>query len=114
MKIKTAQKGDVAVLSVSGKVMGGPDHETFHEEVKRLLADGHRNVLLDFGKVPWINSTGLGIIISGYASIKQAGGRLMICNLNERVLSLFYTARIHDLFEVKESTEKALAAFAGD
>ena len=112
MKFKTSQNGDVTTLAISGKIMGGPDHDKFHAEIKSLIADGHLNVLLDFAKVPWINSTGLGILISGYASLKQADGRLVICNLNERVLSLFYTAQLHDIFETHDSTEAAMEAFA--
>jgi anti-sigma B factor antagonist len=112
MKFSESQNGDVTILAISGKIMGGPDHDKFHEEIKRLIGDGRLKVLLDFAKVPWINSTGLGILISGYASLKTADGRLMICNVNDRVLSLFYTAQLHDIFETHESTEKAMAAFA--
>jgi anti-sigma B factor antagonist len=112
MRFKTSQQGDVTILAISGKVMGGPDRDKFHDEIKKLIGDGHLKVLLDFAKVPWINSTGLGILISGYASLKNAGGRMMICNVNDRVLSLFYTAQLHDIFETHEDKQEALAAFA--
>jgi len=112
MKFKAGQEGDVTILTINGKIMGGPDHEKFHAEMKRLISEGRLKILLDFAKVPWINSTGLGILISGYASLKQAEGRMMICNVNERVLSLFYTAQLHDLFETHKTTEEALKAFA--
>ncbi|MBU0741202.1 STAS domain-containing protein [bacterium] len=112
MRFKTSNQDDVAILAISGKIMGGSDRDKFHDEIKRLIAAGQRKVLLDFGSVPWINSTGLGILISGYASLKQAGGRLMICNVNDRVLSLFYTAQLHDIFETHETKDKALEGFA--
>ena len=111
MKLKSHQEGDVTILSISGKIMGGPDYEKFHAEMKEHIAEGRKKILLDFSHVPWINSTGLGILISGYASLKQAEGRMMVCNVNERVLSLFYTAQIHDLFETHTSTEEALKSF---
>ena len=112
MRFKTSQQDDVSILAISGKIMGGPDRDKFHAEIKDLINGGRRKVLLDFGKVPWINSTGLGILISGYASLKQADGRLMICNVNDRVLSLFYTSQLHDIFETHETKESALEAFA--
>lgn len=111
MKFKESRAGDVTVLAISGKIMGGPDHQKFHEEIKRLIGEGRLNVLLDFAEVPWINSTGLGILISGYASLKTAGGRMLICRVNDRVLSLFYTAQLHDIFETFATNEEALAAF---
>ncbi|MBC8425496.1 STAS domain-containing protein [bacterium] len=112
MRFKTSRQDDVTIVVVSGKIMGGPDRDKFHDEIKKLINEGNLKVLLDFDKVPWINSTGLGILISGYASLKQAGGRLMICNVNDRVLSLFYTAQLHDIFETHEDKTKALEAFA--
>jgi len=112
MKFKTSDLDDVTVLALSGKIMGGPDRDRFYDEIKRLINEDRRKILLDFGKVPWINSTGLGILISGYASLKRADGRMMICNVNDRVLSLFYTAQLHDVFETHETREQALAAFA--
>jgi len=112
MKFKTSDLDDVTVLAISGKIMGGPDRDRFYDEIKRLINEDRRKILLDFGKVPWINSTGLGILISGYASLKRADGRMMICNVNDRVLSLFYTAQLHDVFETHETREQALAAFA--
>jgi len=112
MRFKTTQQGDVTVLAISGKIMGGPDRDRFYDEIKRLINDDRRKILLDLGKVPWINSTGLGILISGYASLKRADGRMMICNVNDRVLSLFYTAQLHDIFETHETKDAALEAFA--
>jgi anti-sigma B factor antagonist len=112
MNFKCKQKDDVTILSISGKIMGGPDHDKFQAEIKRLIAEGNRKVLLDLAKVPWVNSTGLGILISGFVSLKQAEGHMKVSNVNERVLSLFYTSQINDLFETHETTDKALEAFA--
>ncbi len=72
MKIKQNPQGETMVLELSGKIMGGPDHEKFKAEVTDVLEKEFSKVVLDFSGVPWINSTGLGIIISGYHSIKAA------------------------------------------
>ena len=110
MKIQNKPAGDVMVLHLSGKIMGGPDHDKFHGEIKTLIADGYVDILLNMSKVNWINSTGLGILITGYHSIKAAEGTMRICNVKERVLSIFYISQLENIFDVYESLDEALKA----
>jgi len=111
MKIKQNVQNDIMILELSGKIMGGPDHDKFKGEVASVLEAGHRNVVLDLNGVPWINSTGLGILISGFHSIKNAEGQLRICNVKERVLSIFYMSQLENVFEVHPTRDEALASF---
>jgi anti-sigma B factor antagonist len=112
MKMKRVPTGDIMVLEVSGKIMGGPSHDKFKEEIKEIIESGHTNIVLDFNGVPWINSTGLGILISGYHAVKAAGGALKICNVKERVLSIFYISQLEKIFEVHETRDAAVASFS--
>ena len=111
MKIKQNPQGDIMVLEVSGKIMGGPDFDLFKDEIKGLIDGGFKNIVLDFGGVPWINSTGLGILITGYHSLKAAEGGMRICNVRERVLSIFYISQLENIFKVFPNCEEALASF---
>ena len=111
MKIKQNPQGETMVLELSGKIMGGPDHDKFKAEVTDVLDKDFRNVILDFSGVPWINSTGLGIIISGFHSIKAAAGVMKVCSVKERVLSIFYISQLENIFEVYGSRDEALASF---
>jgi anti-sigma B factor antagonist len=111
MKVKQNPQGDIMVLELSGKIMGGPDHEKCKGEIHEVLEKDHKNVVLDFSGVPWINSTGLGIIISGFHSIKAAGGVMKVCSVKERVLSIFYISQLENIFEVYETRDEALASF---
>ena len=110
MKIKQSPQDNAMVLEVSGKIMGGPDFDKFKEEIQSLVDAGHKNVILDLSGVPWINSTGLGILITGYHSIKAAEGTMMICNVKERVLSIFYISQLQNIFDVYGTREEALKA----
>ena len=110
MKIKQNPQEGAMVLELSGKIMGGPDFDKFKGEITQLVEGGHRNVILDLAGVPWINSTGLGILITGYHSVKAADGKMMICNVKERVLSIFYISQLENIFDVYETREEALAA----
>ena len=110
MKIKQNLKGEIMILSLSGKIMGGPDFDKFKGEITDLVEGGYKNLILDMSGVPWINSTGLGILITGYHSIKAAEGTMKICNVKERVLSIFYISQLENIFDVYESLDEALKA----
>ena len=111
MKIKQNPQGEVMVLELGGKIMGGPDHDKFKAEVAEVLENDFKKIVLDFSCVPWINSTGLGIIISGFHSIKGAEGVMKVCSVKERVLSIFYISQLENIFEVFGTRDEALASF---
>jgi len=112
MKIKQKPQDKFMVLELSGKIMGGPDFDLFKGEIADLIEKGYKDVILDFGGVPWINSTGLGILITGHLSLKNAGGTLRICNVRERVLSIFYISQLEKVFQVFPTVEEAVASLA--
>ncbi|MBE0567169.1 MAG: STAS domain-containing protein [Krumholzibacteria bacterium] len=111
MKTSRNPQGRIMVLELSGKIMGGPDHDKFKEEIKALIDEGYKDVVLDLGGVPWINSTGLGILISGYHSLRAAEGSMKICAVKERVLSIFYISQLQNIFAVFPTRDEALASY---
>ncbi len=111
MKIKQSISGEVVILNLSGKIMGGPDHEKFMNEVKTLISEGHVDVLLDMGGVSWVNSTGLGILVSGYHTLKKNGGQLKICKVSDRIDNILNVTQLKLVFETFESLDEALASF---
>ena len=111
MNIKQNLKGDVMVLNLSGKIMGGPDYEKFQTEVKTLISDGHVDILLDMHKVSWVNSTGLGILVSAYHTLKKNGGQMKICKVSDRIDNILNVTQLKLVFETFEDCEEALASF---
>lgn len=112
MKIERKSEGKHAVvLAVSGTIQGGPDADAFQSTMRELLVEGRRNVLLDMQGVSWINSTGLGILISGHTSLKRAGGTMKIVHLTERVESLFAVTKLNLVFDVFKDEIEALRSF---
>ena len=111
MKISNKVDGEITIIELSGKVMGGPDHDKFKSSVTELIDGGAKNFILDLSGVPWINSTGLGILISGFTSIKNSGGVMKVCSVNERVLSIFYISQLENVFEVFATCEEARESF---
>jgi anti-sigma B factor antagonist len=111
LKIKRKPEDGVMVLQLNGKIMGGPDHELFTTEVKSCIADGYVDIVLDFGKINYVNSTGLGLLISGYTTLKKENGRMKICNLTERVESIMVVTALDSVFEIYKTDGEALASF---
>lgn len=112
MKVKTREAGNVMVFDVSGHVMGGPDADTFHELVKSQLSEGRMKILVNLGKVNWINSTGLGILIAGYTSVQDAGGEFKLAKISSRIESILMVTKLAGIFESYETEEEALASFS--
>lgn len=111
MKIKQSLQGEVMVLQVSGKIMGGPDHEKFQGEIKELIANGNVDILLNMSKVSWVNSTGLGILVSAFHTLKKNSGRLKICEVNDRIDNILNVAQLKLVFETYDNCDDALASF---
>ena len=112
VKIKERKQDGVAIIEMSGKLMGGPDAASFAETLKTLIHEGHLNVLVDLGKVNWVNSTGLGILISGYSTMKKNGGDLKLLNVSDRIESIFMVSKLHTVFTSFEDEDEAIKSFA--
>jgi len=113
MKIKKREVNGVVVFDVSGEMYGGPENMRLREMAKELLEEGKLKLLINFAKVKWVASTGLGILVSTKATYEKAGGVIKLCNLNERVLTLFQVTKINTTMEPYASEEEAIASFAG-
>lgn len=111
MEIKEEIRGDVAVLHLSGKMMGGPDTMKLHEHVKGLIADGLRKLVIDLANIKWLNSSGMGALIMCLASIRNAGGQLKLSAITEKVESLLMITHLLTVFETSETADRAVASF---
>jgi len=111
MNIQKSPEGEVMILNLSGKIMGGPDYEKFHSEIKTLIKEGCVDILLNMSKVTWINSTGLGILVSAFHTLKKNGGQMKICEVSPRIDNILNVTQLKLVFDTHESQKDALAAF---
>jgi anti-sigma B factor antagonist len=100
-----------AVIELKGKIMGGPDAKKFRETLKELIDDGKTNVVLDLSQVKFMNSSGLGIIIGGLTTMRNAGGDLRICSAMERIESMLMVSQLNRVFELYPTLEEAIESF---
>ena len=111
VKINRNPKDRAMVLQLSGDVLGGKDYELFTNLIKELVDEGHVDIVLDLKKVRYINSTGLGILVSGLTTLKKNMGHMKICNLSDRIDRLFSVTSLTTVFPTFETLEDALASF---
>ena len=112
LKMVQEEKDDVTILRLSGKLVGGPTAEKFQETIKALVAQGKNNVLVDMGGVSWVNSTGLGILIASYTTLRRSDGKVKLLKVSKRVQSILMITKLSTIFETHEDEAKALASFA--
>jgi anti-sigma B factor antagonist len=114
MKIKERERDGVTILEISGKIMGGPDAELFSSTLKSLVHEEKTRVLVDLGNVTWVNSTGLGILISGYSTLKRSNGEMKLVNVSDRIDSIFMVTKLYSVFDSFKTEDDAVASFAVD
>jgi anti-sigma B factor antagonist len=108
IEVKEEFPGGV-VLSIQGDLVGGPHAEDFYATIRRLIEEGRKDVLIDLGQAKHANSSGLGILIRGYVSLKNAGGSLRVFNLSKNVDHMFKVTRFNSIIEAFGSEEEARA-----
>jgi len=111
LKVKTRMEGDVAIIAVSGKLMGGPESDALRNEVKNLIDDGSKKFVVNLKGVPWINSTGLGALMAVYTSIQRSEGVLKLCHVSDRIQSLFMITKLLTIFDTYPSEQEAIDSF---
>ncbi len=111
MKLSVRKTDSVAILDVSGKLMGGPDADVFRETIKNLIDEGYKKVVVNMSQVPFINSTGLGILISAYTTLRKVDGVLKLASVTERIDSLLMITKLGTIFETYSTEEKAVESF---
>lgn len=112
VKIKERKRDGVAILEMSGKLMGGPDADAFNEILKTLIHEGSKNVIVHMDKVKWVNSTGLGILISGYTTLKKNGGELKLLKVSDRIENIFIVSKLFTVFESFQDEDEAVQSFS--
>ena len=112
MDIKERVVEGVSVLDLSGKIILGEGDGQIRDRIKDLLSDGQRRILLNLGDVNYIDSAGLGALISSYTTTKREGGQLKLVNLTKRIQDLLAITKLITVFDTYDDEKEALGSFA--
>lgn len=113
MEIEQRPSGDVMILDLKGKLTIGRGDELLKDKIHSLIQQGHRNLLLNLAAVPYVDSAGLGAIVSSYTTVSREGGSLKLLGLTSRIQDLLSITKLLTVFDTYESESDAVASFGG-
>ena len=103
-------EGGIAV-DLKGKLTGGPEAETFRDLFKSIVDEGHKNVVVNLKDVDWISSTGIGILMRAYKTMREADGQFVLVHVGDRTQQIFNVLRLYDIFKILDTEEDAQKLF---
>ena len=112
VKLTTRQVGDVTVIDVAGRITLGEGSSALREAMRDLVTKGQKKILLNLGEVSYIDSSGIGELVSGFTTVTNSGGNLKLLNLNKRVKDLLQITKLYTVFDVHEDEAGAIRSFA--
>jgi anti-sigma B factor antagonist len=111
LNISERQGGDVTILDMSGKITIGEGSVALRTAIRRLLEEGKKRILLNLAGVNYIDSSGIGELVSSYTAINKEGGQLKLLNLTQKLQDLLTITKLLTVFDVYESESEALESF---
>ena len=112
MKMTTRQIDGITILDLSGRIVLGEGSVELRDAVKELLSKGQKHILLNLGDVNYIDSSGIGELVSAFTTVKNQGGDLKLLNLTKKVHDLLQITKLYTVFDVKDDEATAIAAFS--
>jgi anti-sigma B factor antagonist len=109
--ISERQAGDVTVLDLDGKVTIGEGSVALRNTIRRLLGDGKSKILMNLGGVGYIDSSGIGELVSSFTAVNKEGGTLKLLNLTQKIQDLLAITKLLTVFDVYDDEATALASF---
>jgi anti-sigma B factor antagonist len=112
INLTTRQVDDVSVVDVAGKITLGEGASALRDLLHALVAEGHKKILLNLQNVTYIDSAGVGELVSGYTSLTNQGGTLKLLGLTSRIKDLLQITKLYTVFDVHETETHAVRSFA--
>jgi anti-sigma B factor antagonist len=109
--VSTHQSDGIAVVGLRGRITLGEGTEALRDTVRDLLSKGQNRILLNLGEVNYIDSSGIGELVSAFTAAKRQGGEVKLLNLTKKVHDLLQITKLYTVFDVKDDEASAVASF---
>jgi anti-sigma B factor antagonist len=110
MNYELSEKGTIVILSLFGKIMGGPEATEINDRINQFIDEKKLKIVIDLQEVEWMNSSGLGILIGAVTLLKNNKGDLRLINVSERIRNLLKITKLETVLERCGSLEEAADA----
>ncbi len=111
MKASTRQVDGITIVDLSGRITLGEGSVVLRDTIKDLLSKGQKKILLNLGDVSYIDSSGIGELVSAFTSVRNQGGELKLLHLTKKVHDLLQITKLYTVFDVKDDEATAISAF---
>jgi anti-sigma B factor antagonist len=111
LNISERQAGDVTILDLSGKITIGEGSVALRNTIRRLLGEGKNKILLNLGSVGYIDSSGIGELVSSFTAVNKENGQLKLLNLTQKIQDLLAITKLLTVFDVFEDEGEALGSY---
>jgi anti-sigma B factor antagonist len=112
MHVKRRTVEGIEILTPRGYLVGGEETEELERAIRDLSSAGNQHLVINLGETQHINSTALGVLITGHTNYARRGGQMKLCNVDKRIQNIFVITKLSLVFDVYDSEEKAIASFA--
>ena len=111
VKLNTRQVGDVSVVDVAGRITLGEGSSALRDTLREMVNKNQKKILLNLGEVSYIDSSGIGELVSAFTTVTNNGGQLKLLNLTKRVKDLLQITKLYTVFDVHETEPSAVRSF---
>ncbi|MGE5322345.1 MAG: STAS domain-containing protein [Actinomycetota bacterium] len=111
MKASNRQINGVTVVDMSGRITLGEGSVILRDTIKDLLGKGQKKILLNLGDVTYIDSSGIGELVSAFTSVRNQGGELKLLNLTKKVHDLLQITKLYTVFDIRDDETAAIGSF---
>ena len=111
LAIASREVDGVTVLDLSGRITLGEGSVQLRDSIRDLIGKGQRRILLDLGDVNYIDSSGLGELVSAYTSAKNQGATVKLLKLTKKVHDLLQLTKLYTVFDIYDDEASAIASF---
>ena len=111
MKASTRQLDGVTVVDLSGRITLGEGSVVLRDLVRELIGKGNKKILLNLGDVTYIDSSGIGELVSAFTTVRNQGGELKLLKLTKKVHDLLQITKLYTVFDVKDDEDVAISSF---
>ena len=111
LKTSTRQVDGVAIVDLSGRITLGEASVAVRDAINDLIGKGNKKILLNLVEVNYIDSSGIGVLVSSFSTVRTQGGELKLVNPSKRISDLLKITKVYSLFDVKENEAAAVASF---
>jgi anti-sigma B factor antagonist len=111
LKSSTRQVDGVTILDLSGRITLGEGSVILRDTIRELIGKGDKKILLNLGDVTYIDSSGIGELVSAFTAVRKESGELKLLNLTKKVHDLLQITKLYTVFDIKDDEATAIAAY---